>query len=101
MASNFSLHGSIVPRSATRQIDQRVDERRDAQSHTAVLEIGDRKHVVRLVNLSRSGAMLIFSLIPHIGEPIKLQLSGHGRIDGQVVWVRDGRIGVSFTAALD
>lgn len=101
MASNFSLDGSIVPRSVKRHIDQRLEERLDAESQTAVLEIRGRKHVVPLVNLSPSGAMLIFSLIPHIGEPIKIELSGHGWISGRVLWVRDGRIGVSFSAALE
>lgn len=102
MASNFSLDGGMVPRSVTRQVDHRLKERVDSSSsRTAVLEIGDRKHAVRLVNISRSGAMLIFSLIPHIGEPIKLQLIGHGAVLGHVRWVRDGRIGVSFAAPLD
>lgn len=101
MASKFSLDGSIVPRSVKRQIDQRSEERLDAESQSAGLEIRGRKHVVPLVNLSPSGAMLIFSLIPHIGEPIKIELSGHGWISGRVLWVRDGRIGVGFSAALE
>ena len=101
MESNFSLHGSIVPRSVKRYIDQRSEERPDANQQTAVLEIRGRKQVVRLVNLSPSGAMLIFSLIPHIGEPIKLELSGHGEVNGRVLWVSDGRIGVGFSAALE
>lgn len=101
MASSFSLEGNMVPRSVKRQVDHRAEQRIDASSQTAVLEIGGRKHVVRLVNISRSGAMLIFSLIPHIGAPIKLQLIGYGPVVGHVRWVRDGRIGVSFEAVLE
>lgn len=101
MDSSFSLDGSMVPRAVMRQADHRDEVRVDAQSQTAVLEFRDRKHVVRLVNISRSGAMIIFSLIPHIGETIRLQLIGRDQVDGRVCWVRDGRIGVSFAAPLE
>jgi hypothetical protein len=98
MASKFTLEGSIVPRAVTRSADHRTEPRLDAQSQTAVLDLRGRRHVVRLVNLSDSGAMIIFSLIPIIGEPISLQLIGRGQISGCVCWVRDGKIGVSFAA---
>lgn len=101
MASQFKLDGSIVPRTQTRHIDERCEPRVDASSQTAVLEFRGRKHVVRLVNLSPSGAMVIFSLIPHIGETISITLIGRARIDGSVCWVRDGKIGVSFAAPLE
>lgn len=101
MASNFSLDGSIVPRTAARHVDHRAEGRKEVQSQTGVLEFRGRNHFVRLVNVSPSGAMLIFSLIPNIGEPISLQLSGRGRVDGQVCWVKSGRIGVTFAAPLE
>jgi hypothetical protein len=59
-----------------------------------------RKHVVRLVNQSDSGVMVILSLIPHIGETIRLQLMGREFAEGRVCWVRDGRIGVTFTGTV-
>lgn len=96
MASNFRLDGSMVPRSATRHVDERGEPRLDAQSQTAVLEFRGRRHVVRLLNISPSGAMVIFSLIPHIGETISMQLIGRGQVSGHVCWVRDGKIGVTF-----
>ena len=43
------------------------------------------EHEVRLVNLSPSGAMVIFSLIPNIGEPISLMLNGRGRVSEKVL----------------
>ena len=100
MASSYSLDGSIIPRSVKRHAQERDEERVDAQSQTAVLEYRGRRFVVRLVNISRSGAMVIFSLIPHIHEPITLQLIGHRVVKAHVRWVRDGRIGVSFVAPL-
>ena len=47
-----------------RTIDERVETRHAAVSSTAVLEFRGRKHVVRLVNVSASGAMVIFPHIP-------------------------------------
>jgi hypothetical protein len=98
MATKFMLDGSIVPRAAMRRIDERIEDRIEASSQTAVLEVRGRKHVVRLVNISDGGAMVIFSLIPNIGETITMQLIGRGKVMGRVCWARDGRIGVSFAA---
>ena len=75
--------------------------RRETESQTAVLEMRGRRHVVRLVNISQSGAMVNFSHMPHIGEEVVLHLLGRGRISGHVRWVRDGRIGVNFAAPLE
>lgn len=101
MDRNFSLDGSIIPRGSGRQVDERTEPRFEPRSQTAVLELRGRKHVVRLVNISPSGAMIILCLIPHIGETIRLQLIGRAPIDGRVTWVRDGKIGVTFAASLE
>lgn len=89
----------MIPRSVRRMFDERTETREQADSQTAVLEIRGRKHMVRLANISPSGAMVIFSLMPHIGEKVWLHILDRGRICGQVCWVRDGRIGVNFVAA--
>jgi hypothetical protein len=60
------------------------------------MEFRGRKHVVRLVNCSPSGAMVIFPLVPHIGEQVSLQLLEQGQVSARVRWVRDGRIGINF-----
>ena len=93
------LHGSMIPRSVRRMFDERAEAREPAESQTAVLEIRGRKHMVRLANLSPSGAMVVFSLMPNIGEDVVLHLLGRGRVHGQVCWVRDGRVGVNFAVA--
>ena len=101
MASIFSLDGGMIPRSAKRTIDERDEVRHPAVSATAVLEFRQRKHVVRLVNVSKSGAMVIFPHLPNIGERLPLQLLDHGVVSAQVRWVKDGRIGLSFAAPLE
>jgi hypothetical protein len=40
--------------------------------------------------------MVIFPLVPHIGEQVRLRLAGRGDVSATVRWVRDGRIGLGF-----
>jgi hypothetical protein len=91
----------MIPRSAQRAIDERGEMRHGAISNTAVLEFHGRKHVVRLVNVSKSGAMVIFPHTPNIGERLPLQLLGQDFVSTQVRWVKDGRIGLSFADPLE
>lgn len=95
------LHGSMIPRSVRRMFDQRAEPREPADPGTAVLLLRERNHVVRLVNSSPSGAMVIFYLMPHIGEEVVLHLTGRGQVPGHVRWVRDGRVGINFAAPLE
>ena len=77
-------------------IDERGEPRQTADCSTAVLEFRSRKHVVRLVNVSESGAMVIFPHVPNIGERLAIQLLDRGLVRAQVRWVKDGRLGLSF-----
>lgn len=98
MGEKSGLDGGIIPRTVKRMFDERNEERVDAESKTAVLGFRGDAHVVRLVNLSDSGAMVIFSETPHIGEAVTLQLLDRGEVSAVVRWVRDGRIGINFAA---
>jgi hypothetical protein len=91
----------MIPRSDQRSIEERGEARCPALSNTAVLEFRGRKHVVQLVNVSPSGAMVLFPHVPNIGERLPLQLLERGVVMAQVRWVRDGRIGLSFGSARD
>lgn len=101
MSSRFHLHGDMIPRSVKRMFDERGEERLETESRAAVLMLRDRNHVVTLVNLSRSGAMIRFAGDAHIGENVSLQLLDRGSIAGQVRWLRDGRMGISFSQPLE
>ena len=96
MPSKFGLDGGMIPRTVKRMLDERTEERFDANAQTVEMDFRGRKHMVRLVNTSPSGAMVIFSLVPHIGEQVSLQLADRGQVFAMVRWVRDGRIGISF-----
>ena len=99
MAAKFKLDGGMIPRTVKRMFDERSEERFPAESSTAVMAIRGRKHVIRLINTSDSGAMVICPLVPHIGEELTLQLLDRGTVTARVRWVRDGRIGVNFDEA--
>lgn len=101
MSGKFSLDGSMIPRTVKRMFDERGEERIEAGSRTAALNFRGRRHVVRLINLSRSGAMVAFVEVPHIGEEVSLQLLERGEVPAYVRWVRDGRIGIHFATMLE
>ena len=101
MASGYFLDGGMIPRTEKRSIAHRSEVRHPWVSSTAVLEFRGRKHVVRLINVSSQGAMLVFPHVPNIGEKLPLQLLDQGLVSAQVRWVKDGRIGLSFAAPLE
>src|SRR3954447_26721645 len=101
VASGYFLDGGMIPRSEKRSIDERTELRHPSLSSTGVLEFRGRKHVVRLVNVSSSGAMVIFPHVPNIGERLSLQLLDRGLVSSQVRWVKEGRIGLSFAPPLE
>ena len=101
MSSRFQLHGNMIPRTVRRMFDERSEERVESGSQTAILSLRGRNHIVALVNLSSSGVMIRFTGEAHIGESVTLQLLDRGTIDGQVRWLRDGRMGVSFAHPLE
>lgn len=100
MSDRFQLHGAMIPRSVRRMFDERGEERVETGSHTGVVALRGKSHVVQLVNLSRSGAMVRFASEAHIGENVTLQLLDRGTIEGQVRWLRDGRMGIGFAKPL-
>lgn len=84
-----------------RLLDQREEERSDSGSQSAVMTHAGNRHVVRLANLSESGAMVRFRGDLAEGDVVLLQLLDHDAVTGQVRWIRDGQIGVSFDPAVD
>ena len=75
-------------------------EPREAAAASALIEWRGASLAVGLANISPSGAMVVCSEIPHIGEAIALQMPDRAPVPGVVRWVRDGRIGIHFAAPL-
>ena len=103
MAKKSDRKGGILPGSVRRLFDERDEPRFDVEGdlQTAVLTQSGRNHVVRIGNISSSGAMVIHAEPLEVGERVLLQLLDHGAVSGHVRWVRDGRAGVNFAAPLD
>ena len=103
MPGKFGLDGSMIPRSVRRMFDERDEPRFevDGETQSAVLTHAGQNHVVRVGNLSNSGAMVVYPDVPHIGEAVTLRLLDHGAVAGHVRWVRDGRIGINFATPLE
>lgn len=100
MSDRFQLHGAMIPRTVRRMFEERGEERIEIASQTCALTLRGKTHVVQMINLSRSGAMVRFAGDARIGESISLQLLDRGTIDGQVRWLRDGRMGIGFSTPL-
>lgn len=84
-----------------RLFDQRAEQRLEGESHTAQLNHRGHRHVVRVANLSESGAMIAFPGAIDEGDTLSLQLLDQEIVAAQVRWVRDGRVGVVFTRSPD
>lgn len=91
----------MIPRTVKRMFDHRAEPRLEPDEDSAVLDHRGLQHAVKLVNVSPSGAMVIFDLMPHIGERVWLKLLGRKPATGYVRWVRNGRIGVNFDVPLE
>ena len=84
-----------------RSVDERTEARLPAVPGFALLEFRGAKHPVQLINLSGTGAMIIFPHLPNIGERLALQLLDGRAVSAQVRWAKDGRIGLSFARPLE
>jgi hypothetical protein len=84
-----------------RLLDERTEERSTPSSQTAVLNHRGHRHVVRLVNISKLGAMVAFNGDLIDGEEVVLQLLDQGSVTGQVRWVSEGRAGINFNSPLE
>jgi hypothetical protein len=100
VGEGLRLEGSMIPRQVKRLFDQR-EEPRATTPAPARLEWRGATLSVQLVNLSRSGAMLVCELVPNIGEAVRLGLDGEPPAPAVVRWVRDGRIGLHFIASVE
>lgn len=89
----------MIPRSVKRMFDQRGEPREQAGA-SALVEWRGTSLGVGLANISASGAMVVCDEIPHIGEAMALHLPDLAPLPAVVRWVRDGRIGIHFTAPL-
>jgi hypothetical protein len=97
VGEELRLDGKMIPRRVKRLFDQRAEPRCTTPT-PARLDWRGATVAVRLANISYSGAMVECEFVPHIGEAVRLGLDGEPPAAAVVRWVRDGRIGLHFTA---
>ena len=94
--SKLGLAGDIIPRTQTRAIDQRSEERRTDLVDRAVITFRGQDYLVPVCNISSRGTMIQSDIAPRIGEAIVIQFENCTKIHAFVRWVRDGSIGLNF-----
>lgn len=104
-AREGGLAGSMIPRTARRHeiervVDQRTEARYGGLVDDAVLAARGREQLVRVINISADGAMITPALALRIGEKVVLRLVGDLRVPATIRWIRDGRMGMSFSVPL-
>jgi len=101
MSSENGLSGKMILQRVKRWFDQRAERRKSIAGVRAKLEWRGRSLEVGLANLSASGAMVICSEVPHVGERVSLLLPDRPTAPGDVSWVRDGQVGIHFATPLE
>lgn len=94
--SEAGLTGLTIPRTNARTSNQRREERHLKACENAELKFRNRKHQVRVTNVSNHGAMIEAAIAPRIGERVQIAFEGCIRTDCTVRWVRAPRIGLEF-----
>lgn len=90
------LTANLIPRNEPRTACQREEEREVGTVERAIVRYRGQDHLVAVVNISSRGTMIIWDIVPRIGESVLVQFQGCTRIHAFVRWVRDGRIGLNF-----
>jgi hypothetical protein len=94
--SGPSLASLAITRTEARTSNQRREERHLKVCETAILKFRNRKHEVRVTNVSNHGTMIEADIVPRIGERVQIAFEGCIRTDCIVRWVRGPRIGLEF-----
>ncbi|KRB86823.1 hypothetical protein ASE00_02640 [Sphingomonas sp. Root710] len=56
---------------------------------------------IRIRNLSSTGLMADSQVAYDLGAIVEVGLRGIGMVTGEIVWVRDGRMGITFRETID
>ena len=78
-----------------------AEDRRHGERYLSIMRVGklvkqDAQELCVIRNIS-SGGLMAHVTAPHaIGDRIEIELKSDARLSGEVVWVKDGNIGVRF-----
>ena len=76
----------------------RREERQRGIVERAALVFRGRTVLVPVINSSKGGVTIETSLVPEIGETVRVAMSGQAPASGVVRWVEEGRVGLDIGA---
>jgi hypothetical protein len=86
---------------APQPVDRRDDERHLTLFRVGSLNIGDRRELCLIKNIS-SGGMMIRAYCPLVpGQRVSVELKRGEQISGKVLWLNDGSAGIEFDERID
>lgn len=93
------LHAKVTPDCETEP--RRREYRTGVTAEISLRKLGETAVEARLLNISSLGFMVETLALIEAGSRIWLTLPGAGRVNGLVVWARNGRVGGEFAEPLD
>lgn len=86
---------------APQPVERRDDERHLTLFRVGSINIGDRRELCLIKNIS-SGGMMIRAYCPlEGGQPVSIELKRGEQISGKVLWVNSGSAGIEFDERVD
>jgi hypothetical protein len=64
-------------------------------------DVARPKHPIRIRNLSATGLMADSQAAYDLGCLVEIEMRGIGTISGEVVWIRQNRMGITFEKTVD
>jgi hypothetical protein len=64
-------------------------------------DVARPKHPIRIRNLSATGLMADSQAAFDLGCLVEVEMRGVGAVSGEVVWIRQNRMGITFSAPID
>lgn len=91
--AKIALEADVEPR--------RREPRSSISAEVPIRQLGQNSVDARLVNVSSRGFMVETDALIEAGARIWLTLPGAGRVNGLVIWAKNGRIGGEFAEPID
>ena len=91
--AKIALEAEVDPR--------RREERASVSAEVAVRQLGQNAVEGRLINISSRGFMAETEALIEPGSRVWLTLPGAGRINGLVLWMKNGRVGGELSEPID
>ena len=94
--TEFSLSGAVP-----RPVERRMDNHLPSLMPPAKLVANGVSALCRIRNISAGGLSAEIAAPHPVGSAVTIELNSHRQVSGNVVWVREGLLGVKFDSTVD